>query len=272
MQMRFNISPEVVQSMAGMTKGEMSSDPAKLITGLHSFVGKAVGLDVLEKQKFTFSKQVDNFGDSLQLLTKEVFEKTDLYKSITGGAAVFQTGFSSLANNKDFTNYIGGIFQPFQSKFDGAFAKFSGVGIGAYKSMPMSEVLAAMEKNFSNLSMDDIGGRFDVLIGEIGEVWKDTTMKLDDIMNSKMGSVLGNIGGDIARVASNSFNGVVSAVLTGVKDSFMDNPMNILAPIAMMTVPLGVTLGVAQLLPTLMSRAIENNSFGKMAGKAGNFM
>lgn len=170
MQMRFNISPEVIQSLSGMTKEEMSSDPSKLISGMHSFIGKAVGLDVLEKQKFTFSKQVDNFGDSLQLLTKEVFEKTDLYKSITGGAAVFQTGFSSLAGNKQFTNYIGSVMQPYQTRLDSAFAKFSGVGIGSYKTMPMTQVLAAMEKNFEGLSMDEIGGKFETLIDDIGGI------------------------------------------------------------------------------------------------------
>ena len=96
MQMRFNVSPEVIQSLSGMTKTEMSSDPTKLIEGLHRFIGKAVGLDVLEKQKYTFSKQIDNFGDSLQMVTKNVMERTGLYKTMTGAATAFQSGFSSL--------------------------------------------------------------------------------------------------------------------------------------------------------------------------------
>ena len=170
MQMRFNVSPEVIQSLSGMTKAEMSSDPTKLVEGLHRFVGKAVGLDVLEKQKYTFSKQIDNFGDSVQMVTKNVMESTGLYKTITGAATAFQTGFSSLGNNKEFLNYATSIFKPYQTRTDKAVSSFMGVGVGAYKSMPMSQVMEAMEKNFEGLSMDEIGQRFENLIDDMGGI------------------------------------------------------------------------------------------------------
>lgn len=270
MQMRFNVSPEIIQSMSGMTKSEMSSDPTKLISGLHTFVGKAVGLDVLEKQKNTFSKQVDNFGDSLQILTKEVFERTDLYKSVTGGAALFQTGFSSLAGNQNFVNYIGGVFQPFQNRLDSAFANFAGVGVGAYKSMPMTQIMAAMTKNFEGMSMDEIGMKFETLIDDLGGIWKDTNNKLSDIMNSKFGDVLGKIGGDIASVAGNAFSGMTSAVLKGIGNSFMENPMNIIGPAASMALPLGAVLGGIQLIPTTIQKLFEGGFIRRGAGKLGN--
>jgi hypothetical protein len=168
--MRFNVSPEVVQSLSGMTKGEMSSDPNKLISGLHTFISKAVGLDVLEKQKYTFSKQVDNFGDSLQMLTRSVFENTGLYGSATGAATAFQTGFSTLAGNREFLGYIGSIMNPYQTNLDKAVAKFAGIGVGTYKSMPMSEVMTVLEENFQNLSLDEIGNRFMGLVDDIGSV------------------------------------------------------------------------------------------------------
>jgi len=170
LQMRFNVSPEVVQSLSGMTKGEMSSDPNKLISGLHTFISKAVGLDVLEKQKYTFSKQVDNFGDSLQMLTRSVFENTGLYGSATGAATAFQTGFSTLAGNREFLGYIGNIMTPYQNNLDKAIAKFAGIGVGTYKSMPMSEVMTVLESNFKNLSLDEIGNRFIGLIDDVGGV------------------------------------------------------------------------------------------------------
>lgn len=168
--MRFNVSPEIIQSLSGMTKAEMSSDPTKLVEGLHKFIGKAVGLDVLEKQKYTFSKQVDNFGDSLQMITKEVMERTGLYKTATGAATAFQTGFSTLGSNKEFLNYVSGVFKPFQTGMDKAVAKFMGVGVGTYKSMPMTQVMEALEKNFEDLSMGEIGQRFENLIDDMGGI------------------------------------------------------------------------------------------------------
>ena len=168
--MRFNVSPEIIQSLSGMTKSEMSSDPTKLVEGLHRFIGKAVGLDVLEKQKYTFSKQIDNFGDSLQMVTKNVMENTGLYTTMTGAATAFQTGFSTLGNNKEFMNYIGGIFKPYQNRVDTAIASFMGVGVGAYKSMPMTQVMEAMEANFEGLSMEEIGSRFETLIDDMGGI------------------------------------------------------------------------------------------------------
>jgi hypothetical protein len=166
--MRFNVSPEVVESMAGMSKQEMSSDPNKLVSGLHSFVSKAVGLDVLDKQKYTFSKQVDNFGDSLQMLVKEVFESTGLYKTITGGATAFQTGFSSLATNKEFLNFTGTITKPFQGKTDAAMSKFTGIPLGLYQSSSIGDMSKMAEENFKNLSMDEIDDRFGNLINDMG--------------------------------------------------------------------------------------------------------
>ena len=162
--MRFNVSPEVVQSLSGMSKGEMSSDPTKLIGGLHKFISGSVGLDVLEKQKYTFSKQIDNFGDSLQILTKNIFETTGLYRSITGGATAFQSGFSALAGNKDFLNFVGEITMPFQNSFDQAMADFAGISLGTYKSAPMGDVTQMIEDNFSRLSPEEIGNRFNVMI------------------------------------------------------------------------------------------------------------
>jgi hypothetical protein len=153
-----------------MTKAEMSSDPTKLVEGLHRFIGKAVGLDVLEKQKFTFSKQVDNFGDSLQMVTKEVMERTGLYKTVTGTATAFQTGFSTLSSNKEFLNYTSSMFKPFQTGLDKAVSKFMGIGVGTYKAMPMTQAMEAMEKNFEGLSMDDIGNRFETLIDDMGGI------------------------------------------------------------------------------------------------------
>jgi hypothetical protein len=170
MQMRFNVSPEIIEALSGVSKEEMASDPNKLVGGIHAFIGKAVGLDVLEKQKFTFSKQVDNFGDSLQMLTKEVFENTNLYKSVTGAATVFQTGFSALADNKEFIGYVGSILNPYQNRLDSTMARFAGLGTGVYKSMPMSQVVAAMEKNFEGLTMDEIGDKFSTLINDMGGI------------------------------------------------------------------------------------------------------
>jgi len=168
--MRFNISPEVVESLSGMSKGEMSSDPSKLIEGLHRFVGKAVGLDVLEKQKYTFSKQVDNFGDSLQMMTRNVFEQTGLYKTISGGATAFQTGFGALADNKGFLNFIGQITVPFQDKLNEAMANFAGMPVGIYKNSPLSQVTKILEENFEDLSYDEIGAKFETLINDMGSI------------------------------------------------------------------------------------------------------
>lgn len=85
-----------------------------------------------------------------------------------------------------------------------------------------------------------------------------------------MGSILGKIGGDIASVAGKSFSGMVSAVLTGVKDSFLENPMNILAPIGYMVLPLGATLGMAQLVPTVIQKAFQGGSVSRGIGKMGS--
>jgi hypothetical protein len=170
MQMRFNVAPEVVESLSGMSKGEMSSDPAKLVEGLHRFVGKSIGLDVLEKQKFTFSKQIDNFGDSLQLMTKNVFEQTGLYKTIAGGATVFQTGFSSLATNQGFLNFISKITNPMQNRMDTSFAKFVGMPTGLYKESPLSMVTSVLQDNFKNMDFEQVGEKFRILIDDMGGI------------------------------------------------------------------------------------------------------
>jgi hypothetical protein len=168
--MRFNISPEVVESLSGMSKGEMSSDPTKLIEGLHRFVGKSIGLDVLEKQKYTFSKQVDNFGDSLQMMTRNVFEQTGLYKTIAGGATVFQTGFGALAENKGFLNFVGSITTPYQDRLNGAMANFAGIPEGIFKSLPLSQITKIIEENFEDLSYEEVGEKFSVLVDDMGGI------------------------------------------------------------------------------------------------------
>ncbi len=148
----------------------MTANPIKLVEGLHKFISKSVGLDVLDKQKYTFSKQVDNFGDSLAMTVKNVFESTGLYKTITGATVGFNTGFSAISGNKDFLNYVGSMFTPYQSRLDKAISEFSGINIGTYKTMPMSQLVEAMERNFENLSMDEIGQRFEGLITNMGDI------------------------------------------------------------------------------------------------------
>ena len=93
-----------------------------------------------------------------------------LYKTMTGAATAFQSGFSSLGENKEFINYVSGIFKPYQTRIDKAVSSFMGVEVGAYKSMPMSQVMEAMEKNFSEMSMDEIGSRFENLIDDMGGI------------------------------------------------------------------------------------------------------
>lgn len=170
LQMRFNVSPEVVQQLSGMTKAEMSSSPERLIEGLHKFVSKSIGLGVMEKQKYTFTKQVENFGDALQMLTKDVFETTGLYRTITAGATMFQTGFSSLAGSTQFLNYIGNIFKPYEEMTNRAFAKFVGVPTGMYQQLPISDLAKIIEENFKGLSMEEIGQRFRYLIKDMANV------------------------------------------------------------------------------------------------------
>lgn len=216
LQMRFNVSPEIIEQLSGMTKEEMSSDPQKLIQGLHSFIGQAVGLDVLEKQKYTFSKQVDNFGDSLQLLTRNVFETTGLYGSVVGGATLFQTGFASLAGNQEFLNMIGGIFSPFQERLDKAVADFAGVSVDVYKQAPMSQIVSIMEDNFKNLSMEDIGERFRGLVDNVSGIWRDTNMTISDIIYDQFGTTLGDIGGDISTVIADQFSKITYGVMKGM--------------------------------------------------------
>ena len=264
MQMRFNVSPEVIQSLSGMTKSEMSSDPTKLVEGLHRFIGKAVGLDVLEKQKYTFSKQIDNFGDSLQMVTKNVMENTGLYKTMTGAATAFQTGFSSLGENKEFINYLGSIFKPYQTRVDKAISTFMGVEIGAYKSMPMSQVMEAMEKNFSGLSMDEIGSKFETLIDDMGGIWKDTTLKIDGVISKKFGDVLGMIGGDIASVATSSFSNLASGVFTGIGQAIIENPITTVATAGSIAIPALATLGGASLIPRLIENGFRNGTFSNI--------
>lgn len=267
MQMRFNVSPEIIQSLSGMTKAEMSSDPTKLVEGLHRFIGKAVGLDVLEKQKYTFSKQVDNFGDSLQMVTKEVMERTGLYKTVTGAATAFQTGFSALGSNKEFLNYASSIFKPFQTKMDQAVASFMGVGVGAYKSMPMTQVMEALEKNFEDLSMEEIGQRFENLIDDMGGIWKDTTLKIDSVLSGKFGDVLGLIGSDIASVATKTFSNMAGAIISGIGTSIMENPMAMIGSAASIALPALGTMGGLQLIPALLEKGFERGLFGRLGHK-----
>ncbi len=262
LQMRFNISPEVVESLSGMTKGEMSSDPTKLVEGLHRFVGKAVGLDVLEKQKYTFSKQVDNFGDTLQLATRNVFESTGLYRTISGGATAFQTGFGGLAENRGFLNFIGGITKPMQDKMDGAFARFAGIGVGQYKLSPLSTIASTIEENFEDMSMDEIAGQFSGLIDDLGGIWKDTNNTINRVVNAAFGDTLSNIGSDIASVVGNDFAGMTFQVLQAFGTSMITNPLAV-GGAALSFAPLLVPLLGVQLAMGSLQKAFSGKTMAQ---------
>jgi hypothetical protein len=263
--MRFNVSPEVVESLSGMSKGEMSSDPNKLIEGLHRFIGKSVGLDVLEKQKYTFTKQVDNFGDSLQMMTRNVFEQTGLYKTITGGATAFQTGFSSLSENKGFLNFVGSIAQPFQQRTDKAFADFVGMPVGQYQQTPMSQITKIIEENFEDMSYEDIGERFSKLVDDMGGVWRDTNKAIDTVINKAFGKTLSDIGGDIADVVSSSFQQMVVEVSKGFVSNAVSNPMQTLGVMGAITLPMATILGSMQIGSGIMYNAFTGKTMGQRA-------
>jgi len=75
-----------------------------------------------------------------------------------------------LADNKSFLNFIGKITTPFQEKTDNAVAKFVGMPTGLYKQTPLSQVTKVLEENFKNLSYEEIGAKFSVLIDDMGGV------------------------------------------------------------------------------------------------------
>lgn len=272
MQMRFNVSPELIQSLSGMSKSEMSSDPTKLVEGMHRFISKAVGLDVLEKQKYSFSKQVGLFGDVLHVAVKNIFETTGLYKSVSGGATAVRAGFSALSDNKEFMQYMGGMFQPYQNKLDQAIASFTGVGVGTYRTMPIAQVVEAMEKNFKDMSFDEIGTRFEGLINDIGDIWQDTSIKVDSILSSKFGDVLGDLGGNIAQVASKSFSNMASGVIKGFGSAVLNNPMDVIKPALALAVPTMGALAAARMVPSLLIRGFEGGTFKNMGVKAGEML
>ena len=257
MQMRFNVSPEVVQQLSGMTKAEMSSSPEKLVEGLHRFVSKSIGLDVMEKQKYTFTKQVENFGDALQMLTKDVFESTGLYKTITAGATMFQTGFSSLAGSNEFMGYVGNMFKPYQQQTNQAFAKFAGVPVGMYETNSISQIAQVVERNFKNLSMDEIGQRFRGLINDMGDVWEGMANNINKVVNSAFGATLSDIGNNISTVVGEEFAGLATNVIKAFGANMVANPMDMLKVVGTMAVPTLALLGGAQVAAAAGTRQIE---------------
>jgi hypothetical protein len=58
-------------------------------------------------------------------------------------------------------------------------------------------------------------------------------------------------------------------VLKGFGQTVMQNPMDVIAPIAAITAPFMLALGGIQTLPIMLNRALEKGTFAQLRGKVG---
>lgn len=157
--MRFNISSDIVAELAQMSKAEMSADPVALIEGLNRFIERSVGTGVLEKARYTFTKQLENFEDALTLATKAVFENARIYPAITQAALAFQTSFAAISQTPAATAFFRQLLSPVVNSLEEAVARFVGLSPGQLRTMPMGQLEEYIESFFERMSPEEYSQR-----------------------------------------------------------------------------------------------------------------
>jgi len=171
LQMRFNISPEIIAREAHMSLGEMKSSPDKLIEGLERFIQNTVGLDVINAQKYSFTKQIGNIDDALNLFTKNIFEVSGTYQNLSKASTAFASGVSSILENPAIFDTFGNMFlNKFNDRLNAAFAQFLGVSKDTYTQMTPAEIANLTESTFANLPKDELKNRVRELIKNLAEI------------------------------------------------------------------------------------------------------
>ena len=238
--MRFNISSDLIAQLAQMSKAEMSSDPVALIEGLYRFVQKTVGTDVMEKARYTFTKQIENFEDALALASKQIFEQTRIYPAITQAALAFQTSFAGITSQPGVLAQIGRLFRSIVSDLEQAVADFIGISPGLIRSLPMSQIEQIIETTFARMSPEEYQNRLETFINRLTDIFGDFREQAQVILSPirqfaySMFSDLGKAGAEILGQAAIS-------VLKG----FISDPLSLLqfaGTMAIASLPIAVGL------------------------------
>ena len=222
--MRFNVSPDLVAQLAQMSKQEMSADPVALIEGLYKFVQKTVGTDVLDKAKYTFSKQIENFEDVLTLATKNIFEQGRIYAPLTQAALAFQTSFAAMSQNPVILSAIQGLLVPVVNKLENAVSKFTGLSPGMLRTMSMPDIENYIESVFSNMTPEEYQQRLKAFVNDLINTFS-TFKKQSEVVFEPIRQFAYSMFSDIGKAGAEILGQAAISVLKG----FVSNPLGLLS-------------------------------------------
>lgn len=211
LQFRFNISPEIVEQLAGISKEQMIRDPKLLIEGLNIFVKKAIGEKTLEEYSSTLTKQIGNVQDAFNQLTKTLYENSGIYKYLSSSMGIFAQVIGALSENKELREGIKNVFEPVREKFSEAIGKMLLISPENVPQLSMKELLILAEQRFSQLPPQEAVKNLTGFIGDLGGIFKDVksifneyAKPLKEAFSGTIAPIIGSMTAEIVKSTAQS--------------------------------------------------------------------
>lgn len=211
LQLRFNISPELVEQLAGISKEQMIRDPKLLIEGLNIFVKKAIGEKTLEEYSSTLTKQIGNVQDAFNQLTKTLYEDSEIYKYLSSSMGIFAQVIGTLSENKELREGIKNVFEPVREKFSEAIGKMLLISPENVPQLSMKELLILAEQRFTQLPPQEAVKSFTRFIGDLGGIFKEVksifneyAKPLKETFSGAIAPIIGSMTAEIVKSTTQS--------------------------------------------------------------------